>query len=104
AIGPNRALAIRLAVTELHGPTGITHDGEAPEIISMLAEIPDLWDVNVAGGNGKDSKSARFSPEGYQEEYVRFVKSLTTKPVVGVGRFTSPDTMVDQVKRGVLDL
>ncbi|MDH3668923.1 MAG: FAD-dependent oxidoreductase [Paracoccaceae bacterium] len=104
AIGPDRALAIRLAVTELHGPTGITHDGEAPEIVSMLAEIPDLWDVNVAGGNGKDSKSARFSPEGYQEQHVQFVKSLTTKPVVGVGRFTSPDTMIDQIKRGVLDL
>ncbi len=104
AIGPDRALAIRLAVTELHGPTGITHDGEAPKIVSMLAEIPDLWDVNVAGGNGKDSKSARFSPEVYQEQHIQFVKSLTTKPVVGVGRFTSPDTMVDQIKRNVLDL
>jgi dimethylamine/trimethylamine dehydrogenase len=29
---------------------------------------------------------------------------LTTKPVVGVGRFTSPDAMVAQVKRGILDL
>jgi dimethylamine/trimethylamine dehydrogenase len=28
---------------------------------------------------------------------------VTTKPVVGVGRFTSPDTMVSQVRRGVLD-
>ena len=32
-----------------------------------------------------------------------FVKSVTTKPVVGVGRFTSPDTMVSQVKRGIID-
>ena len=31
------------------------------------------------------------------------MKQLTTKPVVGVGRFTSPDTMVSQIKRGVLD-
>ena len=29
---------------------------------------------------------------------------LTSKPVVGVGRFTSPDEMVSQIKRGVLDL
>jgi dimethylamine/trimethylamine dehydrogenase len=34
---------------------------------------------------------------------VRFVKTVTSKPVVGVGRFTSPDTMVSQVRRGVLD-
>ncbi|MDG1996514.1 MAG: FAD-dependent oxidoreductase, partial [Emcibacteraceae bacterium] len=35
---------------------------------------------------------------------INFVKKVTKKPVVGVGRFTSPDTMVSQVKRGVLDL
>ena len=29
---------------------------------------------------------------------------MTDRPVVGVGRFTSPDTMVSQVRRGVLDL
>ncbi|MFQ5566901.1 MAG: FAD-dependent oxidoreductase, partial [Paracoccaceae bacterium] len=32
------------------------------------------------------------------------VKQVTGKPVVGVGRFTSPDTMVSQIRRGVLDL
>ena len=31
------------------------------------------------------------------------VKKLTSKPVVGVGRFTSPDMMVSQIRRGVLD-
>jgi dimethylamine/trimethylamine dehydrogenase len=35
---------------------------------------------------------------------VRFVKTVTTKPVVGVGRFTSPDAMVSQIRRGVLDM
>jgi len=34
---------------------------------------------------------------------VRGVKALTSKPVVGVGRFTSPDTMVRMVRQGVLD-
>ena len=34
---------------------------------------------------------------------MRFVKTVTSKPVVGVGRFTSPDTMVSQIRRGVLD-
>jgi len=31
------------------------------------------------------------------------VKTVTTKPVVGVGRFTSPDAMVSKVKKGMLD-
>lgn len=34
---------------------------------------------------------------------MEWVKSVTTKPVVTVGRFTSPDTMVSQVKRGITD-
>jgi dimethylamine/trimethylamine dehydrogenase len=34
---------------------------------------------------------------------MNFVKSVTSKPVVSVGRFTSPDTMVSQVKRGIVD-
>lgn len=97
------AVAIRMAVDELHGPEGITHDGEARDIVQALAELPDIWDVNLAGALGNDSRSARFSSEGFQESYISFVKSLTTKPVVGVGRFTSPDTMLRQVKDGVLD-
>jgi dimethylamine/trimethylamine dehydrogenase len=104
AVGPDRAVAIRLAVDELHGPGGINHDGEGAEVVEMLAELPDLWDVNIGGGLRNDSCSARFGDEGFQERYVAFVKGLTTKPVVGVGRFTSPDAMVSQLRRGVLDL
>jgi dimethylamine/trimethylamine dehydrogenase len=69
----------------------------------MLAELPDLWDVNLSDWSN-DSRTSRFAPEAFQEEFVRFVKQVTTKPVVGVGRFTSPDTMVSQIRRGVLDL
>lgn len=103
AVGDKCAVAVRLAVDELHGPSGITCDEEGREIVSMLAELPDLWDVNLAGMLGNDSCSSRFSAEGYQEQYIGFVKSVTTKPVVSVGRFTSPDTMVSQIKRGVQD-
>lgn len=103
AVGDTCAVAIRLAVDELHGPNGICADDEGRDVVAMLAELPDLWDVNVAGALGNDSKSARFSPEGYQEDYIRFVKTLTSKPVVSVGRFTSPDRMVEQIKKGVQD-
>ena len=103
AVGDTCAVAIRLAVDELHGPEGICSDAEGREVVEMLAELPDLWDVNIAGALGNDSKSARFSAEGYQEDYIRFVKGVTTKPVVSVGRFTSPDRMVEQIRKGVQD-
>jgi len=103
AVGDDCAVAVRLAVDELLGPEGITHDGEATEIVGMLAELPDLWDVNVSGWSN-DSATSRFAAEGHQEPYISFVKSLTSKPVVGVGRYTSPDAMVSAVRRGVLDL
>ncbi len=102
AVGDTCAVAVRLAVDELLGPDGLTSAGEGREVIEMLAELPDLWDVNVSTWES-DSQTSRFSEEGYQEPYIDFVKRLTTKPVVGVGRYTSPDHMVRLVRKGVLD-
>ena len=103
AVGDSCAVAVRFAVEEFLGPMGITSENEGKEIVEMLAELPDLWDVNISKWS-RDSAPSRFESEGYQESYISFVKSLTTKPVVGVGRFTSPDTMVSQIKRGVMDM
>lgn len=102
AVGVDCAVAVRFAVEELRGEDGIRSAGEGREVVEMLAELPDLWDVNVSDW-ANDSRTSRFSPEAFQEEFVRFVKTVTTKPVVGVGRFTSPDTMVSQIRRGILD-
>jgi len=103
AVGDQCAIAVRLAVDELMGPEGIVAEEEGRDIVEMLAEIPDLWDVNVSDWSN-DSVTARFSEEGAQEQYTAFVKKVTAKPVVGVGRFTSPDTMVSQIRRGILDM
>ncbi|MDE2306125.1 MAG: NAD(P)-binding protein [Gammaproteobacteria bacterium] len=102
AVGDRCAVAVRLAVDEKLGAAGLQADGEGRDIVAMLAELPDLWDVNVSGW-ANDSATSRFAPEGHQEDFVRFVKRVTSKPVVGVGRFTSPDAMVAQIRRGVLD-
>ncbi|MFP6744518.1 MAG: FAD-dependent oxidoreductase [Alphaproteobacteria bacterium] len=102
AIGDSCAVAVRFAVDELMGEAGITKDGEGRDVVELLAELPDLWDVNISDWPN-DSQTSRFSEEGFQEDYISFVKSMTTKPVVGVGRFTSPDTMVSQINRGILD-
>jgi dimethylamine/trimethylamine dehydrogenase len=103
AVGDSCAVVVRFAVDELLGPDGITSETEGREVVEMLAEMPDLWDVNVSDWSN-DSVPSRFAEEGFQEKHIAFVKKLTTKPVVGVGRFTSPDTMVSQIRRGVLDM
>ena len=103
AVGDRCGVAARLAVDELMGEDGITAQGEGHDIVAMLAELPDLWDVNISGWPN-DSATSRFDKEGHQEKYISFVKKLTTKPVVGVGRYTSPDSMVSAIKRGVLDM
>lgn len=102
AVGDTCAVALRFAVEEGLGPGGVEL-AEAQDIVGMLAELPDLWDVNLAAWYN-DSVPSRFAGEGAQESFIAFVKQATSKPVVGVGRFTSPDTMVSQLKRGVLDL
>ncbi|MGI9649465.1 MAG: NAD(P)-binding protein, partial [Acidimicrobiia bacterium] len=95
------AIACRITVDELIGEAGITRS-EIEEVIGTLGEVPDLWDF-VPGSWSDDSVTSRFGPEAHQEDWVRGLKQLTSKPVVGVGRFTSPDTMVRMVSQGILD-
>ena len=103
AVGDRCAVAVRFAVDELLGEEGLSHQGEAYDVVAMLAELPDLWDVNISSWSN-DSVTSRFGGEGHQEKYISFVKGLTTKPVVGVGRYTSPDSMVSAIQRGVIDM
>ncbi len=103
AVGDTCGIAVRLMLDELRGSDGIECEEEGIEIVSMLAELPDIWDVNISDWDN-DSATSRFKPEGHQEQFIKAVKSVTSKPVVGVGRFTSPDTMVSQIRRGILDM
>ena len=96
------AVACRICVDELVGGDGIQRE-EISEALELVGELPDLWDFMV-GDWDFDSITSRFGEEGSQERYVKGLKQFTTKPVVGVGRFTSPDTMVRMVREGTLDM
>lgn len=97
------AVALRISMQELRARPSDTHASEAHEVISHLKDAPDLFDVKM-DYSAFDCAASRYTPEGSHEATISFVKSITDKPVVGVGRFTSPDTMVSMLKRGVLDL
>ena len=102
AVGDRCAVALRYTVDEFTDTEGKVSPEEEREIVSILADLPDLWDVNMRDWS-RDSAPSRFIPEGSHEDLVSFVKKTVKVPVVGVGRFTSPDTMVAQIRRGVLD-
>lgn len=103
AVGDTMGVIARFAVDEMMGPDGLEWQNEGRDAIEMLAEIPHMWDVNVSNWEN-DSKTSRFAPEGYQEEYIAFVKQVTSKPVSTVGRYTSPDAMVSAIRRGLVDM
>lgn len=96
------AVALRISMQELRARPSEVAESEAHEVIGLLKDAPDLFDVKM-DYSAYDCSPSRFSPEGSHEPVINFIKSLTDKPVVGVGRFTSPDTMVGQIRRGVLD-
>jgi dimethylamine/trimethylamine dehydrogenase len=103
AVAGSCAVALRISLEELRARPSERAQSEAHEVVELLADVPDLWDVKL-DSSPTDCAPSRFTPEGSHEPVIDFVKRLTTRPVVGVGRFTSPDTMVSQIRRGVLDL
>lgn len=102
AIGQSCAVAVRFAADERYDVDGVPIQGERRDMLELMAELPDLWDINIADYSYEMGVS-RFVKEGALEPYMSFVKSVTSKPVVTVGRFTSPDTMVSQIRRGITD-
>ncbi len=104
AVGDDCAIASRIAVDAL-GPYGVELD-EGLGFVRLADHLVDLWDVNVGGyvNWGDDIGTSRFFREGYQLEWTGRIRESTQKPVVGVGRFTSPDTMVEVISSGRYDI
>ncbi len=101
AVGDRCAITLRLSLVESIGELGFSN-AEIRDLIEMHAELPDLWDL-AHGTWAECSGPSRFVEEAGQQPLIEGIKALTPKPVVGVGRFTSPDVMARQVNAGILD-
>jgi dimethylamine/trimethylamine dehydrogenase len=100
-IGDTMGITLRLSLDEMIGDLGFANS-EVRDFVEMHKDLPDLWDL--AHGAWEDcSGPSRFKDEAAQQELVEGIKKLTSKPVVGVGRFTSADVMVKQINAGILD-
>ncbi len=107
-VGGQCAVATRLAV---HGDSGVPGAGGLPGIevddvlalVGMAGDLVDLWDLTV-GTWPEDSGTSRYYPEGHQRRWARRLREATAKPVVAVGRYTSPDLMAQVIAAGEVDL
>jgi len=97
------AVALRISLQELRARPSEVAESQAHEVIGLLRDAPDLFDVKM-DYSATDCAPSRFTAEGSHEPVIAFMKSVTDRPMVGVGRFTSPDTMAGMIRRGVLDL
>jgi dimethylamine/trimethylamine dehydrogenase len=109
AVGHDCAIAARFCVDTLHGTDeGIRVGEEGIGFIQLADHLVDFWDLQVGGETlanwVKDAGASRFYPENFQGEWIKQVRPYTKKPIVGVGRFTNPDTMVELVRSGQLDI
>lgn len=95
AVGDKVAVASRFSVD--------LNDTETYDAFATMADLPDLWDLTVPD-YGVEMGASRFVKEASFVESIAKAKSLTSKPVVAVGRFTSPDTMAQVIRAGHQDL
>src|SRR4249920_657642 len=104
AVGSDCAIACRVAISAVGG-AGIELD-EGLEFVRLADHLVDLWDVHIGSIEewSKDSGASRFFAEGWQLEWTGKAREATAKPIVGVGRLTTPDRMAEIVSSGVWDV
>lgn len=102
AVGDDCAIATRICIDGRSGVKGVRVE-EMLTAITMAEDLVDLFDVTV-GSWPEDSGTSRYFPEGHQLSWSQQVRSATSKPIVGVGRYTNPDQMAALVTSGGFDL
>ncbi len=98
AVGDKMAVALRIEVMDEDGGG----QEERAAFLGQIKGLVDVFDVTIPD-YALEMGASRFGKEAGLEAHVRHIRRATGKPVVIVGRFTSPETMLSQLQRGVLD-
>ncbi|MFN6951668.1 MAG: FAD-dependent oxidoreductase [Albidovulum sp.] len=98
AVGDRCAVAIRIEVTDEDGDGG----EERARLLAELAPLIDVFDVTIPD-YATEMGSSRFVKEAALAAAIAHVRAATSRPVVSVGRFTSPETMLVEIRQGRLD-
>ena len=95
AVGDKVAVAPRFSVD--------LEDPESYDAFALMGDLTDFWDLTI-NDYSIEMGNSRFVKEGSLIPSITAAKSLTNKPVVAVGRFTSPDKMAEVLRAGGQDL
>jgi dimethylamine/trimethylamine dehydrogenase len=108
AVGDTCAIASRFAVDTLYGSAGVELEKDGIRFVEYVDHLVDLWDLTVGdiAEWGQNAGPSRFFEENHEKPYTGQIKpgNHTDKPVVGVGRIVSPDTMVAVINSGQFDI
>ena len=102
AVGDDCAVATRICVDGRRGVPGVLIE-EMLQFVELASPLVDLFDV-TAGSWPEDSGTSRYYPEGHQLPWTSQVRQATSKPIVGVGRYTNPDQMAALIRSGDFDI
>jgi dimethylamine/trimethylamine dehydrogenase len=104
AVGDELAISVRFGIHTVanNGAQGIRHDDEGHRFLEHMDDLVDLWDI--VSEDLENVGPSRFVPENFEQRYNVGVKQHTDKPVINVGRFTNPDTMVSVIASGQADI
>jgi dimethylamine/trimethylamine dehydrogenase len=108
AVGDDAALAVRMSADHLMGPDGIQWHEDGIQFVELATKegLVDIWDVvtSISYEWGENAATSRFHKSNHEAPFTRHVKSVAKAPVVNVGRFTSPDDMVEVIRSGQADI
>jgi dimethylamine/trimethylamine dehydrogenase len=105
-VGDDTAICVRLSTDMFMGDAGTQLERDCVPFVQMADELVDVWDINVSGISewGEDATPSRFYASGRLLPWQKRIKEVSKKPVLGVGRFTNPDLMVEAINGGSLDI
>ncbi|GLZ45624.1 oxidoreductase [Actinomycetospora sp. NBRC 106375] len=104
AVGPDRVVGVRL-----QGDEGFPGGLSASDAAAVAREVEPLVDyVNTAVGVATRTlpliEPPMGVPAGYASHVPSAVRAAVSVPVIGVGRFTTPEQALDAVRSGSCDL
>ena len=111
AVGDDCAISVRFGLDTLPAPYGlgdhgIRADDDGLRFIGHADHLVDMWDIQCGWALewGENAGPSRTHPENHESQWTADVKQHTSKPVMNVGRFTNPDTMIKVIQSGQCDI